>query len=42
MPVLRILAAIVAFAILGKLTDGLIVALTRPLLSWQDLSRERL
>ncbi len=38
----RILAAIVAFAILGKLSDGLLVALTRPLLLWQDTSRDRL
>lgn len=31
-----ILASIVAFAILGKLTDGLLAALSRPLLRWQD------
>lgn len=37
-----ILAAIIAFAILGKLADGLLVAVTRPLLAWQDVSRERL
>jgi sulfonate transport system permease protein len=32
----QILAAIVVFAVLGKLTDGLIVALSAPLLRWQD------
>ncbi|WP_211100136.1 ABC transporter permease [Azospirillum halopraeferens] len=31
-----ILAAIVAFAVLGKLTDGLLAAASRPLLRWQD------
>ncbi|CAO3460610.1 ABC transporter permease [Azospirillum argentinense] len=31
-----ILASIVAFAVLGKLTDGLLAALSRPLLRWQD------
>ena len=29
-------ASIVAFAVLGKLTDGLLAALSRPLLRWQD------
>jgi sulfonate transport system permease protein len=38
----RILAAIVAFALLGKLADAILVAATRPLLRWQDVSRERL
>ena len=38
----RILAAIVAFAVLGKLADGLLVTLTRPLLTWQDTSRDHL
>ncbi|MGQ9367665.1 ABC transporter permease [Azospirillum sp. A39] len=31
-----IMAAIVAFAVLGKLTDGLLAAAARPLLRWQD------
>ena len=31
-----ILASIVAFAVLGKLTDGLLAAVSRPLLRWQD------
>jgi sulfonate transport system permease protein len=31
-----ILAAITAFAVLGKLTDALLTAATRPLISWQD------
>lgn len=34
-----IVAAIVAFAVLGKLTDGLLAALARPCLSWQDSFR---
>lgn len=38
----QILAAILAFAVLGKLADALLVALTRPLLRWQDVSRDRL
>jgi sulfonate transport system permease protein len=33
----QIVAAIVAFAILGKFTDWLIVAATTPLLRWQDV-----
>lgn len=37
-----IIAAILAFAILGKLSDGLLVAVTRPLLRWQDTARTRL
>jgi len=32
----QIVAAIITFAILGKLTDSLIAAATRPLLRWQD------
>ena len=32
----QIVAAIVAFAILGKITDWLIVLATRPLLRWED------
>ena len=31
-----ILAAILGFAVLGKLTDGLLAAAARPLLRWQD------
>lgn len=38
----RILSAIIAFAVLGKIADGLLVLTTRPLLSWQDLGRSRL
>lgn len=37
-----IIAAIIAFAVLGKLADGLLLALTRPFLAWQDTARERL
>ena len=32
----QILAAIIAFAIIGKLADGLLVSATRPMLRWQD------
>lgn len=32
----QILAAIIVFAIVGKLTDGLIVAVSTPFLRWQD------
>ena len=32
----QILAAIFAFAVLGKVTDGLLVAATSPFLTWQD------
>jgi sulfonate transport system permease protein len=35
----QILAAILAFAVLGKLADALLVLATRPLLRWQDVSR---
>ncbi|WP_137387628.1 ABC transporter permease [Rhodoligotrophos defluvii] len=32
----QIIAAILTFAVIGKLTDSLIVLATRPLLAWQD------
>lgn len=35
----QILACIIVFALLGKITDGLIVAATQPLLRWQDVDR---
>lgn len=35
----QIVAAIVAFAVLGKITDWLIVGLTAPLLRWEDRAR---
>lgn len=38
----RIIAAIIAFAILGKLADSLLVFLTRPILAWQDTARDNL
>ena len=38
----QILAAIIAFALLGKLADSLLVIATKPLVSWQDTVRERL
>jgi sulfonate transport system permease protein len=38
----RILAAIITFAVLGKLADTLLVAVTRPLLAWQDVRRAAL
>ncbi|WP_244510422.1 ABC transporter permease [Microvirga guangxiensis] len=38
----QILAAIIAFALLGKLADSLLVLSTRPLVRWQDTVRERL
>jgi len=37
-----IIAAIISFAVLGKLADGLLVALTRPFLAWQDTARDKL
>lgn len=37
-----IIAAIISFAVLGKLADGLLLALTRPFLAWQDLGRNQL
>jgi sulfonate transport system permease protein len=33
----EIVAAILAFAVLGKLTDWLVVIATAPLLRWQDV-----
>lgn len=38
----QILAAIIAFALVGKIADSLLVAGTRPLVRWQDTVRERL
>ena len=38
----QILAAIIAFALLGKFADSLLVAATNPLVRWQDTVRERL
>lgn len=38
----QILAAIIAFALLGKAADALLVAATRPLLRWRDVRRDRL
>lgn len=38
----QILAAIVAFALLGKACDLVLVAATRPLVAWQDVARDRL
>lgn len=38
----QILAAIIAFALLGKASDALLVAATRPLVRWQDTRRDRL
>ncbi len=37
-----ILAAIIAFAVLGKLCDTILVLLTRPMVRWQDTVRDRL
>jgi sulfonate transport system permease protein len=37
-----IIAAIISFAVLGKLADGLLVAITRPFLAWQDTVRDKL
>ena len=37
-----ILVAMVIFALLGKVADGIVVALSRPLLRWQDVVRARL
>jgi sulfonate transport system permease protein len=37
-----IIAAIISFAVLGKLADGLLVAITRPFLAWQDTARATL
>ena len=38
----QILAAIIAFAILGKIADALLLIATRPLTAWQDTAREAL
>ncbi len=38
----QILAAIITFAILGKICDTILVASTRPLVRWQDTARSRL
>jgi sulfonate transport system permease protein len=38
----QILAAIIAFALLGKAADSVLVLSTRPLVRWQDTARERL
>ena len=37
-----ILVAMIVFALLGKLSDTVLVAVTRPLLRWQDTARARL
>jgi sulfonate transport system permease protein len=38
----QIVAAIIAFALMGKAADSLLVAVTTPLVRWQDVARERL
>ncbi len=38
----QIVAAIIAFALMGKAADSLLVAATAPLVRWQDLARERM
>jgi sulfonate transport system permease protein len=38
----QIVAAIIAFALMGKAADSLLVAATVPLVRWQDLARERM
>jgi sulfonate transport system permease protein len=38
----QILAAIVAFAILGKAADSVLILLTKPFIAWQDTYRSRL
>ncbi|MBD8905548.1 ABC transporter permease [Methylorubrum zatmanii] len=38
----QILAAIISFAVVGKAADALLVALTAPLVRWQDTARETL
>ena len=37
-----ILVAMIVFALLGKASDGVLVAVTRPLMRWQDTVRQRL
>ena len=38
----QIVAAIIAFALLGKVADSLLIAATGPLVRWQDPSRRAL
>ena len=38
----QILAAIVAFALLGKAADSVLIFVTKPFIAWQDVSRARL
>jgi sulfonate transport system permease protein len=38
----QILAAIVAFALLGKGADSILIWVTKPLIAWQDTARSRL
>jgi sulfonate transport system permease protein len=38
----QILAAIVAFALLGKAADSILILLTKPFIAWQDIHRSRL
>lgn len=38
----QILAAIIAFAVVGKLSDTLLVAIASPLIRWQDTARDSL
>ena len=38
----QILAAIVAFALLGKAADSFLLLVTKPFIAWQDVSRTRL
>jgi sulfonate transport system permease protein len=38
----QILAAIIAFALLGKLADTILVAATAPLARWQDVARDQM
>ncbi|MGA7323215.1 MAG: ABC transporter permease [Rhodomicrobium sp.] len=38
----QILAAIVAFALLGKAADSILILVTKPFIAWQDIARFRL
>jgi sulfonate transport system permease protein len=38
----QIVAAIVAFALLGKAADSVLILITKPFMAWQDVSRARL
>lgn len=38
----QILAAIVAFALLGKAADSILILVTKPFIAWQDVSRAKL